>query len=97
MNSITAETDIETLDLESRLKEKIYPLPVQFEKIQDVLDSLNEQNEDETHSDEGADERASFENRYYSICGRIKTLIKRGRLLPQIVHPSLTHQLVLKV
>ena len=79
LDSITPEINIETLDLENRLKEKHLPLLQEFEKYQDELDSLTDG--DEYEEKVNAEERASFENRYYLISGKAKTLIKNGTLI----------------
>ena len=50
----------------------------EFEKHQDELASLT--GGDEYEEMVNADERASFKNRYYLICGKTRTLIKRGTL-----------------
>ena len=77
LESITINTDLESLDLETRFKEKLLPILKEFEKIQDTLESLVKEN-DEDEEKKNEDERAHFENRYYLICGRVKSLIKKG-------------------
>ena len=88
LDSITVETDIPCLYLETRLKNRLLPLLDEFEKNEKHLESLTENDESEAKKND--DERESFENRYYSICGRIKTLIKRGAYVPH-VPPSVTN------
>ena len=85
LDSVTDQTDIECLDLETRLKEKVIPILKEFERIQDALESLTEDDESEEKKNE--EERANFENRYYLICGRIKTLLKRGTCAPSENRP----------
>ena len=77
LESITINTDIECLDLESRYKEKLLPVLKEFDKINDTLESLVKEN-DEDEEKKNKDERAHFENRYYSICGRVKSLVNKG-------------------
>ena len=85
LDSITPETDIEILDLENRLREKHIPLMEEFERYQDELEAITDG--DEYEEKVNADERVSFENRYYLICGKTRTLLKRGSLIRPTVSP----------
>ncbi|XP_033213767.1 uncharacterized protein LOC117170833 [Belonocnema kinseyi] len=67
LDSITAETDIESLDLGTRLKKKHIPLQKEFDKCQDEIDKLTFGNEEEEAINEK--ERSDFENRFYLISG----------------------------
>ena len=92
LNTITADTDIETLDLESRFKEKHLPLQALFEACQGELEDLTCDDEEEDKNNER--ERSSFDERFYSISGRVKTFIKRGVCThtPSIISlPSTSH------
>ena len=92
LNSITHETNIETLDLESRLNQKVLPLSEKFESIQDAIEALIEDgSEDETAN---RDERANFDDRYYSICGKFKSLIKKINIESPVASTSDISQLL---
>ena len=77
LDSITVETDAETLDIETRLKEKHLSLLQEFEKYHDELETLFAGSAEELASN--VEERSNFENRCYLISGRVKTVIKRER------------------
>ena len=92
MESISYETNIETLDLESRLNQKVLPLFEKFESIQDAIEALIEDGpEDETAN---RDEHANFDNRYYSICGKFKSLIKKINIESPVASTSGISQLL---
>ena len=65
LESITHETNIEILDLESRFEQKVLPLSEKFESIQDAIETLIEDgSEDETAN---SDERTNFDNRQFAV------------------------------
>ncbi|XP_033222615.1 uncharacterized protein LOC117176472 [Belonocnema kinseyi] len=81
LDSVTDETNIENLDLEDRFKDLILPLNKEFEKCQEGIETLSEENDETIKANH--EERSAFENRYYSIRGRVKTLLRQKSLVQE--------------
>ena len=79
LNSINSETDLETLDLESR-SQRHSELWDRFDTIQSRLETLTDPSEASNH--EG--ERTSFEDRFYTVSGLAKKYLKKISNIPLI-------------